>query len=132
MRIIADTNVLLRAALGDDATQSAAATRVMESSESVIVTQHALCEFAWVLRSRYRMRGEAIRSALSTLCAARNVVLDQAALDSGFQSMEAGADFADGVIAYEGRWLGGEELVSFDKKAVAAAEKQGLKARLLK
>jgi predicted nucleic-acid-binding protein len=132
VRIIADTNVLLRAALGDDPTQSAAATQVMESSESVIVTQHALCEFAWVLGSRYRMRREAIRSALSTLCAAKNVVLDQAAFDSGFQSMEAGADFADGVIAYEGRWLGGEEFVSFDKKAVRAIAEQGLRTRLLR
>jgi predicted nucleic-acid-binding protein len=45
--------------------------------------------------------------------------------------MNAGADFADGVIAYEGRWLGGETFVSFDKKAVAAIAEQGMKARLL-
>ena len=46
--------------------------------------------------------------------------------------MQSGADFADGVIAYEGHWLGGETFVSFDKKAVAAVEKQGQKAKLLK
>jgi predicted nucleic-acid-binding protein len=45
--------------------------------------------------------------------------------------MEAGADFADGVIAYEGAWLGGETFVSFDKKAVSAIAKQGMKSRLL-
>jgi len=46
--------------------------------------------------------------------------------------MNAGADFADGVIAYEGAWLGGETFVSFDKKAVEALEKQGQKAKLLR
>jgi predicted nucleic-acid-binding protein len=45
--------------------------------------------------------------------------------------MEVGADFADGVIAYEGAWLGGETFVSFDKKAVAAVAKRGQKAKLL-
>ncbi len=32
-------------------------------------------------------------------------------------AVDAGGDFADGVIAYEGRWLGGETFVSFDRKA---------------
>jgi len=35
------------------------------------------------------------------------------------------------VVAYEGRWMGGEMFVSFDKKAVAAVAKQGLQAELL-
>ena len=39
--------------------------------------------------------------------------------------LEAGGDFADGVIAYEGRWLGGEAFVSFDKKAVSLIAAQG-------
>jgi predicted nucleic-acid-binding protein len=45
--------------------------------------------------------------------------------------LAAGGDFADGVIAYEGSWLGGETFVSFDKKAVALLKSQGQKARLL-
>ena len=45
--------------------------------------------------------------------------------------MNAGADFADGVIDYEGRWLGGETFVSFDRKAVAAVAQRGMKAELL-
>ena len=39
--------------------------------------------------------------------------------------------FADGVIAYEGNWLGGETFVSFDKKAVALLTAQGQSTRLL-
>jgi predicted nucleic-acid-binding protein len=58
-------------------------------------------------------------------------VLDSAAIDAGLEMLEAGADFADGVIAHEGRWLGGETFVSFDKKAVAAVAKQGMQVKLL-
>ena len=43
----------------------------------------------------------------------------------------AGGDFADAVIAYEGNWLGAEEFVSFDSKAVSLLESQGSRARLL-
>lgn len=50
---------------------------------------------------------------------------------SGLTILEAGGDFADGVIAYEGNWLGGETFVSFDKKAVALLAAQGLSAQLL-
>ena len=39
--------------------------------------------------------------------------------------------FADGVIAYEGSWLGADTFVSFDKKAVRLMEAQGKSARLL-
>ncbi len=39
--------------------------------------------------------------------------------------LEDGADFAHGVIDYEGRWRGGETFVLFDRKGVAAVEKQG-------
>jgi hypothetical protein len=35
------------------------------------------------------------------------------------------------LIEYEGRWLGGETFVSFDKKAIALISKHGLQARLL-
>lgn len=45
--------------------------------------------------------------------------------------LEAGGDFADGAIAYEGRWLGGETFVSFDRKAVSLLMAQGQSARLL-
>jgi predicted nucleic-acid-binding protein len=45
--------------------------------------------------------------------------------------LDAGGDFADGVIAYEGKWLGAETFVSFDKKAVEMLRSQGVAARLL-
>jgi predicted nucleic-acid-binding protein len=45
--------------------------------------------------------------------------------------LDAGGDFADGVIAHEGNWLGADTFVSFDKKAVRLIEAQGKSARLL-
>ena len=45
--------------------------------------------------------------------------------------LDAGGDFADGVIAYEGGWLGAETFVSFDKKAVETLKAQGVAARML-
>ena len=131
MRIVADTNVLLRAALEDDPGQSPQAKRLLEESELVIVSRHALCEFVWVLRRIYKLPQTEIALAMSKLLNSENVIGDDIAIDAGFRAMEAGADFADGVIAYEGAWLGGETFVSFDKKAVSAIAKQGMKASLL-
>jgi hypothetical protein len=45
--------------------------------------------------------------------------------------LEAGGDFADGAIAYEGRWLGADTFVSFDARAVELLKAQGQTARLL-
>jgi predicted nucleic-acid-binding protein len=45
--------------------------------------------------------------------------------------LEAGGDFADGVIAYEGQWLGADVYISFDRKAVEVAAAQGRSSRLL-
>jgi hypothetical protein len=53
VRVIADTNVLLRAIVGDDAKQSRAAIRALEQAESVVVSQHALCELVRVLDRSY-------------------------------------------------------------------------------
>ena len=132
MRIIADTNLLLRFFVADDPAQYQLALEVMEEAESVVVPNVALCEFAWVLRSSYGTSREKIAAAIVQLGQTANVVMDSAAVDAGLQVLAAGADFADGVIAYEGRWLGGETFVSFDKKAVSAVKKQGPAARLLK
>ena len=60
-----------------------------------------------------------------------NVVVDRPAVDAGLAVLDAGGDFADGVIAYEGSLIGGETFVSFDKGAVSLLIKQARKARLL-
>ena len=46
--------------------------------------------------------------------------------------LEAGGDFADGVIAFEGELLGGQEFVSFDQQAVKWLKAQKRKLRWLR
>ncbi|HUH62494.1 MAG TPA: type II toxin-antitoxin system VapC family toxin [Terracidiphilus sp.] len=130
--MIADTNLLVRAVQDDDALQSRAARHALSSADQVVISQHAFCEMVWVLRQHYKMPKTKIIEAIRGYLEAGKVIADTAAVQAGLEAMKAGADFADGVIAYEGRWLGGEEFVSFDRKAVAAMEKQGVSARLLR
>lgn len=131
MKITADTNLLLRFVLNDDPVQYKKALEAMEQAEAVIVTNLALCELVWVLRSRYGVTRENILAVIARLHETRKIAVDNAAIDAGLSVLAAGADFADGVIAFEGARLGGETFVSFDKKAVAAIAKQGIRSKLL-
>lgn len=131
MKIIADTNVLLRATLDDDPKQSRIAHLALKSAEQITISGLTLCEFVWVLNRSYKLPKREIIRVILRLLDSRNVIVDRPAVDAGLAALHAGADFADGVIVYEGAWLGGETFVSFDKKAVAAAEKQGQRMKLL-
>jgi len=131
MRIAVDTNVLVRAAVRDDTDQTDSATKLMGRAEMVAIALSSLCEFVWVLRSVYRFRSDEMAKAIRTLLAAENVETNRLAVEAGLAILDAGGDFADGVIAYEGRWLGGEMFVSFDAKAVEMLKAQGQPARLL-
>jgi predicted nucleic-acid-binding protein len=84
-----------------------------------------------VLRQVYGFTAADVAIAIRTLLAVANVEANRPAAEAGLSVLEAGGDFADGVIAYEGRWLGGEIFVSFDKKAVALLTAAGQSARLL-
>jgi predicted nucleic-acid-binding protein len=131
MKITADTNVLLRAVVADDEAQSAKAVEVLESAEMVAVGLQALCEFVWVLARRYGVSRADIADAIRRLMETRNVFTNRPAVEAGLASLEAGGDFADGVIAYEGEWAGAETFVSFDRRAVSILAAQGRRANLL-
>ena len=131
MRITPDTNVLLRAVLADDEAQGRAAIEVLESAESVAISVQSLCEFAWVLSRGYKLTRQDISEAIRRLVGTRNVVVDRPAVDAGLEILEAGGDFADGAISHEGRWLGGETFVSFDRQAVRLLESKGRAAQRL-
>ena len=131
MRITADTNVLVRAVVGDDPVQSPAAMEALRGAEQIAVALPALCEFVWVLRRVYAFPVAEISAAIQALMAAGNVRLDRAAVQAGLVQLEAGGDFADAVIAHEGQWLGGHTFVSFDRQAVALLQRRGLAAELL-
>jgi predicted nucleic-acid-binding protein len=130
MKITADTNVLVRALTEDHAEQSKAAQIALRNADMVVLTIPALCELVWVLRT-YRIQSSDIAETLRGLLNGTNVVLNRPAAEAGLAVLNAGGDFADGVIAYEGKWLGADTFVSFDKRAVKLVEAQGGSARLL-
>lgn len=131
MKLAVDTNVLIRAVVRDDPAQAKVAAKVLTDAELIAVATPCLCEFVWVLLRVYDLQPSDAAAAIRALLAAANVETNRPAVEAGLAVLEAGGDFADGVIAYEGNWLGGEAFVSFDKQAVALLTAQGQAARLL-
>lgn len=131
MKITADTNVLIRAMTGDDGVQSVMAQAELAKAALVGVALPALCELVWVLSRGYKIPSPDIAAAIRRLVGAANVAVNRPAVEAGLAMLEAGGDFADGVIAYEGRWLGAETFVSFDRQAVERHAAQGQASRLL-
>lgn len=131
MRITVDTNVLVRSAVADDPEQTEAAARLLREAQVVVVPLVCLCELVWVLRRVYRFDRASISIALRELIGATKTLVDRPAVEAGIALLDAGGDFADGVIAFDGRRLGGETFVTFDKKAAARLTAQGVSARHL-
>jgi len=103
----------------------------LQKAEVVAILISALCELVWVLSQGYKIRAIDIAGTIRGLLNSANVVVNRPAAEAGLALLDAGGDFADGVIAYEGRWLGGDTFVSFDRKAVRLMEAHGDSARLL-
>lgn len=131
MNITADTNVLVRAAVMDDPLQSALAAEALLEAEVVAVTLPSLCEFVWVLTRGYKKNASEVAEALRKLVESASVSVDRPAVEAGLTILERGGDFADGVIAFEGRRAGGRFFTSFDKEAVDLVEATRGEARLL-
>lgn len=131
MKLTVDTNVLVRAVVCDDPVQAGVAAKVLADAELIAVALPCLCEFVWVLLRVYGFQPADAAMAIRALLAAANVEANRLAVEAGLAVLEAGGDFADGVIAHEGGWLGGKTFVSFDKKAVALLAAQNKSARLL-
>lgn len=131
MKVSLDSNVLLRLIVGDDKAQQECAVIILEEAELVAVSVHALCEVAWVLDRRYGSQRADIAVAIRGVLDIRNVIANRPVIEAGLRILEDGGDFADGVIAFDGQWLGAETFLSFDRKAVKLLQGQGATARLL-
>jgi predicted nucleic-acid-binding protein len=131
VRITADTNVLVRAAVADDPQQAEIAADLLSRAELIAVPLPVLCEFVWVLLRRYGRSATEIAASIRDLADSANVRCDRPAVEAGLAVFEAGGDFADGVIAFEGQRLGGEVFVSFDRDAIALIADSGADTRLL-
>ena len=81
MKIIADTNVLLRAVLPDEGLRDTA-LEALGSAQTVAVSIHSLCEFSWVLERRYGADRADIPVTIPKLVDISNVVVDRPAVDA--------------------------------------------------
>lgn len=131
MKVIADTNVLARAILQDDEAQCRMARDLLKQATLIAVPLPCLCELVWILRQGARLPKEDVAVAIRALLNTDTVVVNRPAAEAGLALLDAGGDFADGIIAHEGKWPGGETFVSFDRKAAALLSKQGESVRLL-
>lgn len=129
VKVAADTNILARAMMADDARQTRLAQDALARADRVAVTLPALCELVWVLRQGYKVEAHSVADGIRRLMAASNVEADRPAVAAGLALLDDGGDFADGVIAFEGRRLGGDTFLSFDRQAVRLIKAAGGLAR---
>lgn len=125
MKIIADTNILVRALVEDEPKQSSVAQQLLLNADLVAIPAIALCELCWVLARSYKIARTDIIAAIQSLISSENVVIDASAVEAGLAVMNAGGDFADGIIADHGQWLGGDVFASFDERAIKILENAG-------
>ena len=128
MKITADTNVLLRAVVHDDAEQASAARALLRRATVIAIPIPVFCELAWVLKRAYDRGAADIAAAIEALTEIDVVVTDLLAVEAGLAALRAGRDFADGVIAHQGEALGGTVFASFDRRAVAWLRSTGTAA----
>ena len=132
VKLTLDINVLVRLATQDNPQQAAAALKVLQTASLIAVPSTALCEMVWVLIRGYRYTPEQVAHAIRILLQVSQVVCNTPAVLAGLALLQSGGDFADGVIAFEGELMGGQEFVTFDKAAAKLLKQQKRKVRLLK
>ena len=138
MKIIADTNVILRllvcGASDEDAKQALVVAELLERCDAVIFPTHAFCEMVWVMLRGYRFTAAEIVAGIEKVLCIKNLVFHADEVAAGLRMLEMGGDFADGVNACAGQAMTQDEdaaFASFDKEAVKLLGKQGVKTLLL-
>lgn len=125
-----DTNILLRFLLQDDAPQSQAATRLIQTAlaagDTLYVPISVALELEWVLRSRFKLDKAAVAQTFNGLLQAMELRFEAlTALEWALQQYEAsGADFADCLHTGLAGQAGQQPLWTFD---AAAAKLDGAK-----
>ena len=122
-----DTNVLVRYVVRDDAPQTAAATRLIESrcktADPGLVTLVVLCELVWVLDRGYGYERAAIAGVLRRILSAGDLQVEHS--DLAWQALNLydreKADFADYVIGLGNREMNGEVTYTFDRRTTGNA-----------
>ena len=122
MRIVVDTNVLVRYLVADDPVQHAASVRTIESGDDIVLPTIVLCETVWVLSRAYRYGKDEIARALRLVIESSNTITDRPAAEAGLDLLSRGGDFADGTIAQEVERSRADHVVTFDQSFARLAD----------
>ena len=124
MTIAIDTNVLVGLLVRDDATQYAAAQRLVAQAagaeEPVLILLGALLETEWVLRSRYNLDKASIAGAFTALLESSDVEFEHPpTVEEALYvwAQHPGADFADCLLTARAAHLGRTRFLTFDAGA---------------
>jgi len=133
MKIIADTNLIVRFIVRDDIKQTDAVYKLFADCEELIIPTHVLCEFCWVLAWVYRIATDVVLEKIEMLAQSHKVNVREDEVEAGLAMMRKGGDFADGVNAYAGQKMGSGNMVfaSFDRQAIRLLAEQGVPTLLV-
>jgi predicted nucleic-acid-binding protein len=84
MRIAVDTNILVRAAVRDDAQQARAAANILRNEESIVIPIIALCEFVWVMRQGFKMPATEVAQSIRSLIESDNIITNAPAVEADY------------------------------------------------
>ena len=127
-----DTNVVVRYLTHDDAVQTAAAVRLIDSLSSDspgFLSLIVIVELVWVLELSYRFRKNEIEQVLESLLRSKELVIERAEIVSqALRKFSASrADFTDCLIERSGHAAECQYTVTFDHNAASAAGMKLLK-----
>ena len=86
IRLTADTNVLIRAIVGDDPDQAASARALLSPATTIAIPIPVLCESIWVSKRTYGRSVDDIASAISAIADVETVVTDRPIVEAGLLS----------------------------------------------
>ncbi len=121
-----DTNILLRAAVRDDATQTPIAERIIAGLTEAIpghVNLAVLSEFAWSLERRYDYERDEILAVIEQMLESKDFVVAQRDVVSRAltRASDEALDFPDALIGELNVEAGCTTTLTFDKKAARLA-----------
>ena len=121
-----DANVVIRFLIQDDARQTAAAVKVVNSlspESPGFLSLLVAAEIVWVLTISYGFTRKEIEVAVEGLLRSNELIIEHAEIIvQALGKFKRGpADFADCLIERCGHAAGCQQTLTFDKKAVAGA-----------
>ena len=121
-----DTNIIVRALLGDDPLQSNRA-RALIKANRVWVSTTVLLEVGWVLRSAYKLPKSDVIANLTGFVELENVTLqEQERVATALDWSVKGMDFADALHLAAAQ--SSDSFVTFDQKLETKAKAMGARA----